>query len=1475
MALLVWAEAARCADAGLDPTKALTQLGLDSWTTDQGLPNATVNAVRQTRDGYVWLGTYDGLARFDGSRFTVFHQGQGLGSNGVRALAEDRDGALWIGTNGGGVSRLVRGAFTRFTTADGLPSEIVWSLAVDVRDGSLWAGTNGGGLARLRGRRFEPVAPADSGRVVAAIAQAPDGTLWLAAGAEGLRRISPDGRSTAFTQAEGLPSGLVNTVTLARDGTLWGGSTSGPFRIRDGVLTPLPAGLEALRSANVSSIVEDAAGTLWFGTNGAGVARFAGSRLSFLGAADGVGDVVYSLLLDGGGQLWIGTNGAGVHRLRDDSFTTYGAREGLSRDFAYTTFQDRDGTLWVGTAGGLDRMVDGRFVGASPPFDRPIGVRSITEDAAGTLWVGTYGAGVWSRTGSRWRQHSSRDGLASDTVRAVLVDRTGRVWAATNGGLSVREGETWRSFHAADGLPLESLIGLAEDRDGAIWVGSDGGGLVRYADGRFRVFTTRDGLASDLTLALHVDGDGVLWVGTNGGLSRRTARGFESFTSVAGLSTSAVTQIVADAQGRAWLGTSLGIARVDRSAFRSGAALEAETFDRLDGMRSSQCTAPGQPAGFRTRDGRLWFATTRGVATVDPARLRIDTEPPGLVVEEVTLDGRTVPFDAGVGFGAGIVVPPGPVRLELRFAVLARLASQRPTVRFRLEGFDPGWVDAGDRRRVDYTGAPPGAYRFRLQGRSRSGAWGEPGLVLPVRVRPFFYQTRTFAALSLLAAAGLVTLGFRLRTSGLRARQRELTRLVEERTKGLAAEKERATSAHRDAERLLRERERAEAELRRQGAYLASLHETSLAVMDRLETDALLGALVERAAALLGAPDGFLYLETPDASRLECRVWLGNRPRDQFAGPNEGAVGHAWKSGEPVVIDDYDVWSGRSPQVPPGAFGSMLAVPLRFGGRVRGALGLAHAPSNLGFGEEERRRLVSFAQLASIALDNAHLFANERTARETAERLEAAVRDELAERTRAQRQAERSESRYRDLFEQSLGLLCTHDLGGTLLSVNPAAARALGRPRQEIEGRRLQEFLPPEVQPAFERYLSLIGREREAAGRLVVLDAKGERRTWRYRNVLRDDPDGQPFVIGFSQDVSEEEAFQAALRESEERFRQLAENIDAAFFIRTPDPPSILYISPAYERIWGRPRTSSLEEFLTTVHPEDRPMLVAAVARQAEGYDVEYRIVRPDGEIRWIRSRTSPIADEEGRVFRVAGIAEDITARKSVERMRDDLTHTLVHDLRNPLTSITAALDLIERSFEPSAPDAPRAMLQVARRGGRKLLTMVDAILDVSRLEEGAMPLSLEPVPLAPLAEEVQELQRPLAHAQGVTLRNEVPVDLADALADRALLARVLQNLVGNAIKFTPSGGTIRVRAVRCPEQAGMLAVTVEDDGPGIPEEVRARLFEKFVTGRQSGRGSGLGLLFCRLAVEAQGGRIRAESPVGGGATLRFTLPVG
>ncbi len=1447
----------------------MTQLGLDTWTTDHGLPNATVTSVLDTRDGYVWLGTYDGLARFDGSRFTVFTQADGLGNNGVRALCEGRDGSLWVGTNGGGVARLSHGRLRRYTTADGLPSEIVWALHADVRDGSIWMGTNGGGLARWHDGRVERYDPKDSGRSVAGIAQSPDGTLWLATQVDGLRRLGPDGTFTKLTADDGLPKGLVASVTVGRDGAVWGATSSGLFLIRDGRVEPLPAGLEPLRTGILSSVVEDALGTLWVGTNGSGVARFARGKVSFLGSRDGVGDAVYALHPDRDGRLWIGTNGFGVSRLRDGSFTSYTSREGLSRDFAYTLFEDRSGTLWVGTGGGLDRFDGAAFVRASPPFEGTFAVRSIAEGPDGALWIGTYGAGVWRLLDGQWRGWSARDGLAHDTVRAVLVDRAGRVWAATNGGLSVLERETWRSYRVADGLPSNSLIGLAEDREGNVWIGSDGAGLTRFAGGRFRTFTTRDGLASDVVLALRADAGGTLWIATNGGLSLFSDGRFVSFPgAAAGLGSDSVTQVVEDARGDVWVGTSRGVSRISRASLDAASSdpsrpLEVETFDALDGMKSSQCTAPGQPSALRGRDGRLWFATTRGVASVDPAAPRATARPPAVVVQEVLLDGKPVPFEAG------LEAPPGTSRIEILFARLSALGPQRTAVRFRLEGYEDDWVEAGDRRRAEYTQVAPGRYTFRIAARAGKGEWSEAGAGLAIRVHPRLYETWPFALAVAAAAIALLAAGYRLRVRTIASRERELSRLVEERT----------------------------AELKRQGSYLASLHETALAIMDRLEPQQLLQPLVERAAALLGAPYGFLYLETADGTRLERRVWVGTQPRDEFVLPGEGAVGRAWESGAAVVIDDYDAWTERVPGAPEGVYGALLTVPLRFGGRVRGALGLVHGRGPRRFTDAEIQLLGSFAQLASLAVDNALLFERERTARETAERLQAATRALSSTVDRRQvvdlilveleKVVPCDAVAIQELSEGQLEVIAGRGFAAGAIGRRFEPAVGDGRSLEVLEGRRpvIREsaaYTLGAAEAGEPGGRSWMGVPLAFGDRVIGMLSLNKKETGFYGEAHAERAaafaaqaavaiENARLFEALRDELAERTTAQRQLAESELRFRQLAENIDALFFIGSIRPLRFLYVSPAFVRIWGRPATLRWRDVLDTIHPDDRDLVVAAVRRQEEGYDLEFRILRPDGALRWVHSRVFPVLDEAGQALRVAGIVEDVTARKAVEQMREDLVRTLVHDLKNPLTSMLASMDLLEASLAGPESVAKVEMVRLARRGGIKLRTLVDAILDVSRLEQGALPLALAPVCLSRAVEEAFELQRALAEPRKLRLVNEVAADVPPAWADRELLSRILQNLVGNSIKFAPVGGEIRVGAVR--DGGGMLRVTVADDGPGLPAELRERVFERFVTGQHVASGSGLGLTFCRLAVESQGGRIRVESTPDGGALFAFTLP--
>ncbi len=344
------------------------------------------------------------------------------------------------------------------------------------------------------------------------------------------------------------------------------------------------------------------------------------------------------------------------------------------------------------------------------------------------------------------------------------------------------------------------------------------------------------------------------------------------------------------------------------------------------------------------------------------------------------------------------------------------------------------------------------------------------------------------------------------------------------------------------------------------------------------------------------------------------------------------------------------------------------------------------------------------------------------------------------------------------------------------------------------------------------------------------------------------------------------------LRESEERFRQLADNIDVVFWVRNLEPPRMLYISPAYEAIWERPRVELEQDamaFTQSIHPDDRGRALAAIALQPQGpYAQEYRIVCPSGEVKWIRSIGFPVHDAHGTVIRIAGLSEDVTEPRRLEQLRQDLTNTMVHDLRTPLTGLLAGIDVAMQA--DIGPSVRREALEVALRSVRKLLFLIDAILDVSRLESGRFPLELALGDLARVVTDVGCSFQALAASGGITLDLQV-AEVPLLRFDEMLMRRVIENLVGNALKFTPSGGVVRVRVE---PGEGMVRVSVSDDGPGIEPELASRLFQKFVTGRRPGRGSGLGLAFCRLAVEAHGGAIWLDSRAGRGATFQVSLPL-
>lgn len=766
---------------GLDPARKITQYSHRIWTADNGLPQSSVQAILQTRDGYLWIGTQEGLARFDGVRFTVYDRSTTglLRSDYINVLFEDREGAVWIGTNGGGLTRMLNG---RFTTVAGLTSGIVTSLVEDRV--ALWIGTDGGGLFRLQKGRLARYGRAHglASDHVSAIAKDGLGGLWIATAA-GLHHLQ-GGTFTVYTTRDGLSSNRVSAVYPGRDGTLWVGTTGGIDRRRDGAFTSYRKE-QGLSHNAVTSILEDRDGSLWIGTDGGGLNRFRDGQFTVHDSAAGLShDLVWALLEDREGSLWIGTDGGGLNQLRDGAVTPYGTREGLSSDATWAVSEDRAGSLWIGTYGGGLNRVHG---GTTQAYTRRDGladdiVWSLFEDRASDLWVGT-DTGLSRLRGRTFETYTPKDGLPEGSVRAILEDRRGALWVGTDGGgLGRFEGGKFTSFTTKDGLSNASIRAILEDRQGTLWVGTYGGGLNRLRDGEWSSLTTRQGLSSDIIYSLHEDEKGALWIGTSGGGLNRLQDGrLTVFTRKQGLFDDVVFQILEDAHGSLWMSCNRGFFRVRKSELNDLArgaisSVTSVAYAKADGMRSPECNA-GQPAGVVRKDGTVWFATMKGLASIDPTAVRRNERAPSLVIEEFLVDG--VAMDPTIR----PTIPPRRNRLEFRYTAPSLLVPERIRFRYRLEGFDREWVEAGDRRIASYTNVPPGPYRFRVTACNENGIWNPRGRVFEFSLTPTIYQTAWFPVLCVAAAVLTGTGGYLRHARRLRAREAELSRLVRERTR--------------------------------------------------------------------------------------------------------------------------------------------------------------------------------------------------------------------------------------------------------------------------------------------------------------------------------------------------------------------------------------------------------------------------------------------------------------------------------------------------------------------------------------------------------------------------------------------------------------------------------------------------------------------------------------------------------------------
>jgi signal transduction histidine kinase/ligand-binding sensor domain-containing protein len=771
----------------VDPAVHLTQYAHTAWRTQDGFFSGAPTAIAQTTDGYLWIGTANGLFRFDGVRFISFAylaQQKQLESGEVSALLGSQDGGLWIGSS----YRLFRwkdNTLASYSNRDEFVSSII-----ETRQGGIWLTRqrytdHDGPLCQVQDRALHCYGEGDGVSLppyATPLLEDADKNLWVGGGTKLLRWQLA---SSSVWSLKGLrqSDGLENLKALAidRNNSLWvginsGGAEPGLQQFHNGVWKTFSSSQLNGSGLAVSRLFLDRAGALWVGTEDQGIYRIIQGKVDHFDSTDGLsGNTIKDLFEDHEGTVWIATS-KGIDSFRDLPVVTLSRREGLHSDTAQSVLSAADGTIWIGSEGALDAWRNGNITSILPKDGLPgQAVTSLLEDAARTLWVGVDNSLFRFARGKfvPIMQLSGGPHLLTDMTRGAGESVWALVGTATTGMLyQIHKGHV---FERKNIPPQESELALAADARGAIWIAGD---KLQYLDDSGGKTLSEFGPRYGYIRNIAIDHDGFVWFGATKGLLGFKDGRLQAMTTSNGLPCERINTLIVDKQRSLWLYAQCGLIKIERSELEKwwrhpDVRVKSTMLDALDGFQGGPSSF--RPAATRSADGRLWFVNGSLVQTINPDQLYVNRVPPPVHIEQVTADARNYPPENVIQF------PKLSRNIEIKYTALSLVVPLRVRFRYKLDGYETVWQEAGTRRSAFYSNLRPGTYKFLVIACNNDGVWNQTGAALNFVIAPAFYQTVWFQVLLGLMGVGLIGIihSFRLRQATAQVQARVEERLEE------------------------------------------------------------------------------------------------------------------------------------------------------------------------------------------------------------------------------------------------------------------------------------------------------------------------------------------------------------------------------------------------------------------------------------------------------------------------------------------------------------------------------------------------------------------------------------------------------------------------------------------------------------------------------------------------------------------------